>query len=260
MLSFSITCQATFKIAVMDSGFKDGEFKKLCPTGHYDYITQTPTLGEDHMGAPPKYIVDEFPTPAPTPNPDEDETEFAFLHIEYWRQGHGTNVVRAIDSQIKDGDYCFMILKIIERKDWLKGIKPPTAAYMRNMWAIALMHATDEGANMVVIAAGGKDFHTVIEKMAVEDAVNHGVKIFTVAGNEGEDLNKKCNYYIACYKVPGVEVIGALNGREMAEYTNHGRVLTAWQEDRFGNYRGTSQACALAAGVWANKQIHKDEE
>ena len=250
----------------MDSGFRDPTFKKLCPTGHYDYILNTATLGEDHMGAPPKYIVDQFPspppdpTPVPTPDPDDQDIDFASLHIEYWHQGHGTNVVRAIDSQIKDGDYCFMILKIIERADWEKGLPEPSAAYLRNMWAIALLHATDEGAKAIVIAAGGKNFHTVIEKMAVEDAINHGVKIFTVAGNESEDLNKKCNYYIACYKVKGVEVIGALDGREMASYSNRGKVLTGWQRERFGEYRGTSQACALAAGAWINKQIHGDDE
>jgi len=262
LILFAVTCNAQFKIAVIDSGFKNPTFKKLCADGHYDYIAQKPGIGEDHNGAPPKWIVDQFPTPAPnpTPDPDEQDVDYAFLHIEYWHQGHGTNIVRAVDSQIKDGDYCFIILKVFERDDWLKGLPAPKPSELRIRWAKAILHATDAGAKLIVIAGGGKDFHTVTEKMAIEDAINHGVKIFTVAGNENQDLNKKCNYYIACYKVPGVEVIGALDGREMAYYTNTGKVITGWQEERFGDFHGTSQACALAAGRWANKQIHGDEE
>lgn len=270
-LTFSVTCQATFKIAVIDSGFRDPGFKYLCDEGHYDFIDNTPTIGRDNMGAPPKSIADEWPspdpspTPYPTPDPNDIDSDFA-LHIEWWHIGHGTNIVRAINAMIHEpGDYCFLIYKIHERADWAHG-KTPKYKNIQSRIAAAILAAIDAGANVINLSSGGIGYPSKIEKQALLLATESGVKVFTVAGNEKTDLNKKCNYYPACYNIKGVEVIGGLAYNDetktlgKASYSDTGKIITKWDLASYEDYHGTSQACARACGKYVNRKLHEQKD
>lgn len=86
VLFFSVYVHADpIKVAILDSGVNAYSGLKLCPTGHYDFISNTPTVGADPIG-------------------------------------HGTNEVTIISKYAKDADFCFLIYKIFNKKQGNKSI------------------------------------------------------------------------------------------------------------------------------------------
>jgi hypothetical protein len=82
-LLLSITAHATtIKIAIIDTGYKaaliDGPKLKLCATGHYDFVKNTPTIGYGAI--------------------------------------HGTDVASIIAEELADIDYCAIIYTVYDEK------------------------------------------------------------------------------------------------------------------------------------------------
>lgn len=188
----------------------------LCADGHRDYMENADIIGIDNYG-------------------------------------HGTNVTKAIGTQIGDGDYCFLIYKVLDMTSFEKDMYPsiPTNDLPRR-YAAAILRATDQGAKIINISAGG-DNADEDERQAIIYATIRGVKFFVAAGNNHHDLDKKCDYFSACYKIKGVEIVGATDPDDKnkhAIYSNYGDTVTIWQDGIFEDQHGTSQATAKACGLY----------
>lgn len=203
-------CQAkTLHIAIIDSGIRvvPNEDIKFCDKGHMDF---TYTGIEDHMD-------------------------------------HGTNVAYTIASYLKNVDYCFIIIKVFDKKTKDIGIDPMHLAFF---YLLELKTKID----IINISAGG------IGKEVEEDAlvgglIAKGIKVIAAAGNEHLDLDKDCKMFPACYK--GVISVGNLDhdGKKQAS-SNYGKIVSVWE---YGTdvchagicMTGTSQATAIHTGKFA---------
>lgn len=129
--------------------------------------------------------------------------------------GHGSIVTQLINAEAKkvtgEGNgYCFIIVKVFGysfgqfRERFSEGVE-----YV----------STLDGVDIVNISGGGYTFDKR-EKEAVEKLLDKKVLLVMAAGNEGKDLNNKCNYYPACYDKRNVVV-----GQSDSKRSNFGKVV-----------------------------------
>lgn len=157
--------------------------------------------------------------------------------------GHGSHVVSLITENLKDVDYCLIILKFYSKKT--KGL-----VEMRK----ALQYLDTINVDYINISAGGY-YTDLLEKYNVLALLNKGIKIIAAAGNNRQDLSKRCLYYPACYD-SRIIVVGNTVG-DSSNFGSKGDVIDYWEE----GYRciqvtaenniclgGTSQATAIRTG------------
>jgi hypothetical protein len=87
------------------------------------------------------------------------------------------------------------------------------------------------------------------ERVQLKRITRSGTVIVAAAGNWNADLNSDCSSFLACYRVKGIRIVGALNGKGgKADYSNWGGVVTDWATDSStkacGHFTGTSAATA----------------
>ncbi len=168
--------------------------------------------------------------------------------------GHGTHIVNTIVSNLKTDNYCIILVKWYDPNT----IPPPTNSK-------AFEYLNDIDVDIVNYSAGGPS-HSEYEDYVLAGLLESGVKIFVAAGNDSQNLDKKCNYYPACYRLRKLEVVGNIqkDGKRRPS-TNYGKVVTRWEigvdvvQDT-GKYgvrpmTGTSQSCALATAHEANRRF-----
>jgi len=149
--------------------------------------------------------------------------------------GHGTAIALVVAQNIKK-PYCLLVYRVIKTAE---GTTYPSVL------ARAIYKAYKEGANYINYSITGGSVISE-EKYAMELVSKEGVKVFVAAGNNGQNLDKNCDAYPACYKV-GNYVVGALNDKKKpANYSNYGKVITHWELGRFGSQTGTSMATPRA--------------
>lgn len=142
---------------------------------------------------------------------------------------HGTNVTNTIATGNKD--YCIMVLKIFHNgHNYINYI--PAAVY----------RAVNEGATVINMSLEGQKFDKQ-EYEAISYAVSKGVKVFVASGNDSQNLDLMCDIYPACYRIPGVVVVGTY---EKHTKGNEGSVVTQQEAWCSEGLCGTSLSTAIA--------------
>lgn len=149
---------------------------------------------------------------------------------------HGTNVANAIASIAKDADYCLLIYNVYKKS---------RISYRDVSTAVDM--AQKNGAIALNLSFGGRYFSRR-EYNSLKRASDNGMIMFVAAGNSNSNLDIKCNYFPACYKLKSMAIVGALDGDEKLFSSNYGSVISIWENSTFGDMKGTSQATGIATG------------
>ena len=175
--------------------------------------------------------------------------------------GHGTHIAGLISSTAGDGDYCLVSISYYDGR--LPGNK--NLANLVN----ALQYAVNIKVDFINLSGGGA-IPDKKEFKAIENALKRHTKVVVAAGNEKSDLDKKCDYFPACYDSRLV-VVGNLqdvnSNISRSPSSNYGNVVTRWEigtnvlstlpGGRSGRMSGTSQACAIASGKLIRERLQK---
>lgn len=203
---------------------------------------------------------------------------------------HGTNVAGLISESLDPERECLLIIKFYKdgfNTDFFKKVRT------------AVDYAVFREVKFINMSLGG-DGASDLEKLAISNAIDKGIRIAVAAGNGikkpikdkdgfyvrldgtrdkvdshkykyyadsvGQDLDKNCFYYPACYKFPleYYRVVGSNTGYEnpfggITEYSNYGKKVTHWEDGTevgTPKLRGTSQATAIHTGKWV-REIYK---
>jgi cell wall-associated protease len=114
----------------------------------------------------------------------------------------------------------------------------------------AIRYATELNVDVINLSAGGPDYSRE-EALAIQKALNKGIKIIAAAGNENTDFSQKCQYYPACYDDRIISV-GCMNyNYEPCTRSNFGGKIKMVQiGEQQNGLTGTSQATAIATGLY----------
>lgn len=177
--------------------------------------------------------------------------------------GHGTHVAGIIAKEAGNLDYCLVAVKFYEDSN----IGSQNLTNTIN----AINYAIDIKVDYINYSGGGPIFNEE-EFLALKGALDKGIKVVAAAGNEGEDLDKECNYYPACYD-RRITVVGNL--RDAAFFStfkltrnpssNYGNIVTRWEigtniesnlpGGKTGSMSGTSQATGVATGKLIKERL-----
>lgn len=151
--------------------------------------------------------------------------------------GHGTNIAGLIIKDLENVNYCVIIIKYYSNKNNLRNFKR------------ALLLASEQNPDIINISSNG-DVSDEMEKAMIKTILDSGTIINVASGNEGSNLEKKCNAYPACYD-ERINVIG-----NTARNSNYGpqvdKIIDGNWKTGFGiTLSGTSQSTA----IFTNKQI-----
>lgn len=167
--------------------------------------------------------------------------------------GHGTHIAGLITKYAGNVNYCLLIYRYYDEA-------APGRLNMRNSVS-ALIKAIGDGADIVNMSYYGVDFSEVEYNIMRN---NPKVTFVTCAGNDGKILAGETCVYPACYRLPNVVVVGSKHGGKLAETSNWGGKVNAW-EDGTGAYStlpggeegymsGTSMSTAIHTGKLVNKR------
>lgn len=203
------------KIAVVDTGFETSKKLQpfLCRQGHISFTNDSP-FSEGHSGK------------------------------------HGTNVAGLIAESLDSKKHCLLIIKFYSEYLSEKEFKD----YVR----MGIEYAISQNAKYLNLSLGGPE-SSHLEFLSLQAALNTGMKIIVAAGNGkkvkgsniGQNLDKDCYYYPACYKFRSRPENFFVVGSTQSKFSNYGKVVTRWAD---GNYvgvpaqSGTSQATAIVTG------------
>jgi hypothetical protein len=158
------------------------------------------------------------------------------------REDHGTVVGKIIASNLKNIDYCAVIYQIYDDKK-----HDVTFAAMVS----ALDHAIADHITAINISmAGGSS--SDVEYLAFARASSNGIKMFVAAGNSHQNLDVNCNVFPACYSVPNLFVVGAVDNprNKILPCSNYSNTIRLWYPGHyfFANdmHTGTSIAAPYA--------------
>lgn len=170
--------------------------------------------------------------------------------------GHGTHVTGIIKQFAKDSAYCITIIKYYKRTT--------TEAEQRKTLFSAYKTISSLKPTWVNFSGGGPswndDEYTVIK--------NNPKTIFIVAvGNDNVNLDEKCNYYPACYKLPNIIRVGSLaKTGAVSDSTNFGTIVDTYEigenvlstlpDGRTGYMSGTSMSTATKTGKIIYEKSH----
>lgn len=156
--------------------------------------------------------------------------------------GHGTNVSGLIAQGNQHIDYCLIIIKFYNNTN-----KNASYALLLSLLQVSLIDV-----DIVHLSLGGKGGYNA-EKNLIKRILDQGKIIVAAAGNNGENLNKNCNYYPACYD-DRIHVVGntgktANYGNKYIDATINGNNKTALGITQ----SGSSQSAAIYTGKLIRK-------
>lgn len=166
-------------------------------------------------------------------------------------RGHGTLVTNLIADQLKELDYCIVMIK------WFDNMYATDEAYINSLkYAISLK------PDIINLSLGGierSEYSYEDEKLQINTLVKSNVIVIAAAGNDGKDLDKDCNYYPACINKK-IVIVGNLDQDGKRYYnSNYGKIVKMWEigtniKSHGMVNTGTSMSCGVATGRIA-KQI-----
>lgn len=162
--------------------------------------------------------------------------------------GHGTYIAGLIKKYAVNAQYCLIIYKF--HSDSISG--PSTVLNT----ILAIRAAVKEGATVVNISAGGREFQEQ-EYLAIKEAP--GVLFVVAAGNDSKELKAPYGFYPASYGLKNIIAVGAVDpsGKRL-DSSNYGELVKAWEQGvgplaplpngSIGSMRGTSISTAIYTG------------
>lgn len=170
--------------------------------------------------------------------------------------GHGTNISGIIAKIAYKANYCIVEIKCID-KDRVKG----------NSLIDSINYATKIHVDIMNMSLYGHGFNPK-EYEAIENALNHGIKIVAAAGNDGKYESMACYppypalYDKRIYSVKSLDWNGKLssfstygpdfNSKEVGD-----NVLSLLPDNMIGRMSGTSQATAVKTAKLINSYYGK---
>lgn len=160
--------------------------------------------------------------------------------------GHGTNISHIISDEAGGVSFCQYSMKVFTNQ--------PTEKDSIDFTVSALRYVLDKKIMVVNYSAGGLIYDKT-EAELIKKLLDSGVVIFTAAGNESLDLDKKCTYYPACYDSRLVVVGSTSEDGSISKFSNKGKIVDLWVKGENisgGGFTmsGTSQATARATGKY----------
>lgn len=142
------------------------------------------------------------------------------LPQQFATQPHGTFVAATIAQELNEvkANYCILNYQVFT-DDGLS----------EDVLARAIYKAVANGATAINMSLSGMAYFDM-EKKAIQYALSKGVAVFVAAGNDRKNLDEACVAFPACYRIPGMFIIGAIdhNWDYPESYSNFGSVVTAW--------------------------------
>lgn len=193
----------------------------------------------------------------------DDVIGWDFVHevpLPYDTHGHGTHIAGIIAGSSANGigssGVCptasIMALKYYDNS----GI-----GYNNLQNTVRAIHyAVNNGANIINYSGGGSD-PSLAERIAIEDAQQHGVLFIAAAGNDGHN-NDLQPYYPASYGIDNIISVASITKNDqLLPSSNFGHtvnvgapglsILSSLPGEKFGTMSGTSQATAFVTGTAA---------
>jgi subtilisin family serine protease len=169
--------------------------------------------------------------------------------------GHGTNVSGLIHRGAAGSDYCQVIIKYYSKN------ATNQENVDREMEAIA--YAIAIKVDYINISGGGVN-PFLKEKVLIEKALAHGIKVIAAAGNEKSDLLTH-TFYPAMYDDRIIVVGNGTDEEHKAKTSNYGDRVDAWRDGEkqtaFGiTETGTSQSTAIYTGELIKTDYLKAQE
>ncbi len=200
---FSQYAEATVKVAVVDTGFnfKLSNKVKLCP-------------GQLHKDFSDSGTVDDV-------------------------NGHGTNVVGLISKNLKNVDYCIIIVKFYHK------------SYASIPQLLRALHYTTLlKPDYVNLSLGGFSY-SYGEHVLISTLLNQGSKVVVAAGNEAMNLDLFCGWYPACYD-QRLFVIG----NKYNHTANHGKIVDKYIDGNKKTGLGvTMSGSSQSAAIYTNQLL-----
>ncbi len=174
--------------------------------------------------------------------------------------GHGTNIAGIIAKYMDPAKECLLIYKFYTPNGGMLNLEHEKSA---------LKQALDDEVSRVNLSLGGGD-EDAEEKELLQTLLKRGVVVAVAAGNDKQNLSKKCNYYPACYGFSDKNFHVVQNGyvnttlAENTTQTNYGGPVTDIEhgtdvEGAGVIMSGTSQATAIVTGKLIQKNRGKHE-
>lgn len=158
------------------------------------------------------------------------------------RLNHGTHVINLITKNLKNIDYCIVMVK------WFNTYGTKKTGYIE-----ALKYTVEElKPDLINLSLTSQDYDKN-EKKYIEKLLNNSTVVVAAAGNSSKDLNNKCDVYPACLN-DKIIVVGSLNSSgKKASYSNYGdKIIKVWHISD-----ATSFACAMESGFITKKIMSK---
>lgn len=150
--------------------------------------------------------------------------------------GHGTNIYNIITQGMNPNTSCIRIFKIGD-----KNTDGNSISFNLN---VVLNYLIDSKVKLINISMAGYGF-SLIEHINLVRLVYSGKKVVVAAGNNNQNLDKKCDIYPACHAIyhDNFIVVGSNCGR----FSNYGKVVDFYENgcnQGVPMMTGTSQATA----------------
>ena len=168
--------------------------------------------------------------------------------------GHGSNLAWLITRDLNPKTHCLLIYKYYSSGSGFSNIMNGVQSFMM---AVRL------GAKYINYSGGG-DEESPAETKVLQDALSKGIRIVVAGGNDGRDLDKKCNYFPACIKTnsPHFYAVGNCRDGKYAKSSNYGGPVN---QCRDGMYKGPSSPHLLrmsgtsqSTAIFMNDLIKKE--
>lgn len=168
------------------------------------------------------------------------------------QNGHGTNVAWQIIKSFNKQKYCILAVKYYSSTSRLFGYSNNLRGEIKGF-----EYAIQVNSALVNFSGGGEEY-SKLEEIVIKNVLKKGIKVAVASGNNGSNLDFKCNFFPACLKMnnKNFHVVGGLTEQKnKMSYSNYGSVVTDWalgvnvKDQNDVPLSGTSQATAIVSGI-----------